>query len=428
MSDIAIEVSNLSKRYRIGLKEQISDSFIGSVVSLLRSPISNYKKVRNLSIFSDNDESEDILWALKDVSFNVKQGEVLGVIGRNGAGKSTLLKILCQITEPTLGRAVVNGRVSSLLEVGTGFHPELSGRENVFLNGAILGMSKQEIDQKFDEIVEFSGVEKFIETPVKRYSSGMRVRLAFAVAAHLDPDVLLVDEVLAVGDAEFRKKAFGKMKDVSENRGRTVLLVSHNMQAIQELCPNSILLDKGSIVANGKSYDVVNKYLIGTGLSSGEDLMSAIELNQTKETDGTVKFTDLKILDKNLKERFNYERGEQVFFHIYFKVLRLVENLIHALIVYSGQSGEILVHIPYIISDKPLKAGYQGKIILQLSTDSLNEGEFPLAFLLHRKGIRKDCDFIPSSVIPPLGILNKRKCKESIGIISMQSSINHFKV
>ncbi len=256
MSDIAIKVENISKRYRIGLKEELHDTFFGALASWVKYPLSNFRRVQKLSKFSGDGESEDIIWALRDVSFEVKHGEVLGIIGKNGAGKSTLLKILCRITEPTSGNASIHGRVASLLEVGTGFHQELTGRENVFLNGAILGMTKIEIERKFDEIVDFSGVEKFIDTPVKRYSSGMRVRLAFAVAAHLEPEILLIDEVLAVGDVEFQKKCLGKMKDVA-GEGRTVLFVSHNMAAINNLCKRGIVLSDGKIIYSGKTQDAI---------------------------------------------------------------------------------------------------------------------------------------------------------------------------
>ena len=267
MSDIAIEVSNLSKRYRIGLKEELHDTFVGSMTSWLKSPLSNYKRVHSLASFSGDGESDDVIWALKDVSFDVKCGEVLGIIGKNGAGKSTLLKVLCRITEPTSGRAVVNGRVASLLEVGTGFHPELTGRENLYLNGVILGMIKREIDQKFDEIIDFSGVEKFIDTPVKRYSSGMRVRLAFSVAAHLEPEILLIDEVLAVGDIDFQDKCIKKMDSLSHSGGRTVLLVSHNMSSIARLCDRVILFDEGRIVTSGEPSEVLTDYYNRMGLN-----------------------------------------------------------------------------------------------------------------------------------------------------------------
>jgi homopolymeric O-antigen transport system ATP-binding protein len=234
-----IKVENVSKLYRIGVKELENDNLASTLFGFVRNPIKNYKKYRSLYNFDDvlsgqrEESASDILWALRDISFDVKQGELLGIIGRNGAGKSTILKILSRITAPTNGNVIIHGRVSSLLEVGTGFHPELSGRDNVYLNGTILGMRKKEIDKKFDEIVEFSGVEQFLETPVKRYSSGMRVRLAFAVAAHLEPDVLIIDEVLAVGDAVFQKKCLGKMQEVGK-LGRTVLFVSHSMPAVMQ--------------------------------------------------------------------------------------------------------------------------------------------------------------------------------------------------
>ena len=261
MSDIAIQVENLSKRYRIGRQEERPETLVGAALGWLKAPVDNFRQLRQLSRFQENgQEPDDIIWALKDVSFEVKRGEVVGIIGRNGAGKSTLLKILSRITEPTSGRVVLNGRVSSLLEVGTGFHPDLTGRENVYLNGAILGMTKREIDRKFDEIVDFSGVERFIDTPVKRYSSGMQVRLAFAVAAHLEPEILLVDEVLAVGDAAFQKKCLGKMGEVAKE-GRTVLFVSHNMAAIQSFTQRSMLIEKGKIAFDGESQQCVAHYL-----------------------------------------------------------------------------------------------------------------------------------------------------------------------
>lgn len=274
MSDVAIRVEKLSKRYRIGLREEVNETFVGAIGSLVRSPLQNIRKLRSLSRFEENGlEAEDVIWALKDVSFEVKQGEVLGVIGRNGAGKSTLLKILSRITHPTSGRFELNGRVASLLEVGTGFHQDLTGRENIYLNGTILGMTKAEIDKKFDEIIDFSGVEKFIDTPVKRYSSGMRVRLAFSVAAHLEPEILLVDEVLAVGDAEFQRKCLGKMGDVAKE-GRTVLFVSHNMGAINQLCSKSILLRNGILSATGETQDIIKDYLQGNKSEASKESRS----------------------------------------------------------------------------------------------------------------------------------------------------------
>ena len=249
MSDIAVRVENLSKKYHIGRAKQRHDTLRDLMVDTLCAPFRG----------RDGNPEEDTIWALKDVSFEVKRGEVVGIIGRNGAGKSTLLKILTRITEPTRGSFDLYGRVGSLLEVGTGFHPELTGRENVYLNGAILGMKKTEIERRFDEIVEFSGVEKFLDTPVKRYSSGMSVRLAFAVAAHLEPEVMLIDEVLAVGDIRFRRKCLGKMRDVTLG-GRTVLFVSHDMSSIRQLCQRVLWLEDGSIKRSGLADEVTRDY------------------------------------------------------------------------------------------------------------------------------------------------------------------------
>ena len=272
--DIAIRIDNISKRYRIGTAEQSQDSLGAMIVNFLKSPVKNYRKYRSLYDFGDSDsqleqDGDDILWALKDVSFDVRKGEVIGIIGRNGAGKSTLLKILSRITPPTSGCVEIRGRVSSLLEVGTGFHNELTGRENVYLNGTILGMRKAEIDRKFDEIVEFSGVEKFLDTPVKRYSSGMKVRLAFAVAAHLEPEILIIDEVLAVGDATFQRKCMNKMQDVGQ-AGRTVLFVSHSMPAVARMCDRVVLLNSGRVEMDGPTHDVVSAYLKGREGSSAQ--------------------------------------------------------------------------------------------------------------------------------------------------------------
>jgi lipopolysaccharide transport system ATP-binding protein len=255
MSDIVIHVENLGKRYRIGEREP----YLGLRHVLNRALTSPVRMLRQRKPSSPNGDPTHI-WALKDVSFDVRQGEVVGIIGRNGAGKTTLLKILARVTKPTTGHAEVRGRLGSLLEVGTGFHPELTGRENTYLNGAILGMSKKEIDRKFDEIVAFAEIEKFIDTPVRHYSSGMYVRLAFAVAAHLETETLLVDEVLAVGDAQFQKKCLGKMSDASRH-GRTVLFVSHNMTVVNQLCPRTILFANGRVEQDGRTDDVVATYL-----------------------------------------------------------------------------------------------------------------------------------------------------------------------
>lgn len=260
-----IEVKGLGKKYRIGKAEKKSETLIGSIVNGLKQPLENLRKIRSLTRLNDE---EDIVWALRDVSFEVKEGEVLGIIGHNGAGKSTLLKILSRITEPSVGEVHIKGRVAALLEVGTGFHPELTGRENVYMNGTILGMRKKEIDRKLDEIVAFSGVEKFLDTAVKFYSSGMRVRLGFSVAAHLEPEILIIDEVLAVGDAEFQRKCLGKMQDVSTNQGRTVLFVSHNMGAVNQLCQKGAVLKNGNVQFVGNTENAIEYYLNSNSLTT----------------------------------------------------------------------------------------------------------------------------------------------------------------
>jgi lipopolysaccharide transport system ATP-binding protein len=283
MENIAIRVENLSKQYKIGLAQHRHDTLRDQVVNSLRSLL-----LRNGRL------SDIIFWALKDISLEIKQGEVVGIIGRNGAGKSTLLKILSRITEPTAGIATIHGRVSSLLEVGTGFHPELTGRENVYLNGAIMGMKKAEIVRKFDQIVAFAEVERFIDTPVKRYSSGMYVRLAFAVAAHLEPEIMIVDEVLAVGDTAFQRKCLGKMGDVAKE-GMTVLFVSHNMAAMQGLCSKCFLLSNGQLVAEGAPETVVGQYL--ADVSDGTP--AVLRQRKDRQGSGKIQFQEVSIFDGN---------------------------------------------------------------------------------------------------------------------------------
>ncbi|MFM5898415.1 MAG: polysaccharide ABC transporter ATP-binding protein [Dolichospermum sp.] len=289
MSDTVIRVENLGKKYIIGHQQQERYTALRDVIT---NKVKSIGSLINPKTKNENPEFEEF-WALKDVSFEIKQGDRVGIIGRNGAGKSTLLKILSRITEPTTGSIKIKGRVASLLEVGTGFHPELTGRENVFLNGAILGMGKEEIKRKFDEIVAFAEVEKFLDTPVKRYSSGMYVRLAFAVAAHLEPEILIVDEVLAVGDAQFQKKCLGKMEDVGKE-GRTVLFVSHNMSTIQSLCSRCILLQSGRIARDTNTAIVVQAYLEDTHVSDS--------FVRTNQENGKPTLTHGKIIHNNIIE------------------------------------------------------------------------------------------------------------------------------
>lgn len=317
MSNTVIRVENLGKKYIIGHQKRerytaLRDVMANTVKSVGRQLLKPFgKRIPNPAI--------EEFWALKEVSFKVKQGDRVGIIGRNGAGKSTLLKILSRITEPTVGRITITGRVASLLEVGTGFHPELTGRENIFLNGAILGMSRAEINKKFDEIVAFAEVDKFLDTPVKRYSSGMYVRLAFAVAAHLEPEILVVDEVLAVGDVAFQKKCLGKMEEVAKE-GRTVLFVSHNMGAITNLCSSSIFLDHGQIIFIGSSKEGVSRYLSSvTERVSGEVILEKIA--------SPAYFTKIAILDSNNEPTETIDLTSR--FNLYFEydVLRPVVGL-----------------------------------------------------------------------------------------------------
>ena len=314
MSQIAIKINKISKRYRIGTLEKKQDTLVGAAKLAITKPFKNMMRLRKLTDFkNDNSDGENIIWALKNISISIKQKEVIGIIGSNGAGKSTLLKILAKITQPSSGSIELSGRVASLLEIGTGFHPELTGRENVYLNGTILGMMKSEIDEKFDKIIEFSGISRFIDTPIKRYSSGMAVRLAFSVAAHLDAEILLIDEVLAVGDYKFQQQCLGKMNDIA-NAGRTVIFVSHNLAVVEELCSRCILLENGQIMKVGNASEIVNEYIkrksntIDVNINhyrlSGRKLSRVISIN------------DFQILDKNFKKIKAVKSGQEVNFQI----------------------------------------------------------------------------------------------------------------
>ena len=316
MNNIAISVENLAKQYKIGLAHKRHDTLRDFVAGGLRSLL-NRNRVGSATRISRSAPCETF-WALKDISFKIKKGETVGFIGRNGAGKSTLLKILSRITEPTSGVAKIHGRVASLLEVGTGFHGELSGRENIYLNGAILGMQKREIERKFDEIVDFAEVEKFIDTPVKRYSSGMYLRLAFAVAAHLEPEILIVDEVLAVGDASFQKKCLNKMHTVGKE-GRTVLFVSHNLSAVTSLCQRAIWLNQGEVITDGPSQQTVSEYL-----NSGLLMMAQQEWPDAAVAPGNdiVRVRAMRLRTEDGRSTDVIDIREAVAFEIDFEVLK----------------------------------------------------------------------------------------------------------
>lgn len=313
----AIEFNNISKQYRLGLvsTRTLSHDLNRWWTVNVRGKEDPYLKIGETNDRSHKGESEYV-WALKDIDFKVEQGDVVGIIGKNGAGKSTLLKILSKVTGPTTGTIKARGRIGSLLEVGTGFHPEMTGRENIFLNGAILGMTKTEISQKLDEIVDFSGCERYIDTPVKRYSSGMTVRLGFAVAAFLEPEILVVDEVLAVGDAEFQKKAIGKMQDVSQGEGRTVLFVSHNMASIRSLCSRGVLLENGAVRNIGGIDSIVSEYLAG----DNESRKSQIDLRNYKRDNDLLQELSLQSISIENPEPFGMASDEPLMLAIVVKV------------------------------------------------------------------------------------------------------------
>ena len=348
----AIEFNNISKIYRLGM---VGTGTLAHDLKRWWTMNVRGKEDPYLTIGETNDRStkgeSEYVWALRDIDFKVEQGDVVGIIGKNGAGKSTLLKILSKVTAPTTGTIRARGRIGSLLEVGTGFHPEMTGRENIYMNGAILGMTKYEISKKLDEIIDFSGCERYIDTPVKRYSSGMMVRLGFAVAAHLDPEILVVDEVLAVGDAEFQKKAIGKMQDVSRGEGRTVLFVSHNMTAVKNLCHNGIVLNNGCIDFTGKIDDVIDFYLNGQTERSKIKLSKIIE----RQGDHSIFFNDIRCYDLAGHERDSFRVGEAVTIELSIATNKKFDtcNKSRVDIGINNKMGERIVWLSsYVFTDK----------------------------------------------------------------------------
>jgi lipopolysaccharide transport system ATP-binding protein len=367
MSDVAIRCEGLSKQYRIGKQERYK-ALRDTLTDAVYAPFRRVRSLFNRDKASSDNQTDSTFWALDDVSFEVKQGEVVGVIGRNGAGKSTLLKILSRITEPTRGHAEIHGRVGSLLEVGTGFNPELTGRENIFLNGAILGMKRAEIIRKFDEIVAFAEIEKFLDTPVKHYSSGMYVRLAFAVAAHLEPEILLVDEVLAVGDLAFQKKCIGKMGDVAKE-GRAILFVSHNMGAIGSLCGKGIVLNKGEVAFEGNIQDAVNLYCTDSLLKKQTEWIG-------DEGDENARL--LRVWTRSLDSDGTFHTTADIEVGMEIDVLRPIIGLVWGFTLYS-EFGYELAYVLYD-DDKPpptetLQAG-KLKHLFVIPSHTLAEGAY----------------------------------------------------
>lgn len=378
MGNIAIRVEGLGKQYRIGGRQERYRTLRDTLTDAFVAPFRRAGKLLHGEATGAAELNETI-WALKDVSFEVKHGEVVGIIGRNGAGKSTLLKILSRITEPTEGYADVYGRVGSLLEVGTGFHGELTGRENIYLNGAILGMRRAEIERKFDEIVAFAELEKFIDTPVKHYSSGMYVRLAFAVAAHLEPEILLVDEVLAVGDAQFRKKCLGKMGEVA-GEGRTVLFVSHNMAAVSHLCHRAMFLDRGRVISIGKTDETIKAYLGSIASESGVSGAS-IDLSAHPHRDpGKIPLLQkVRLLDAEGKEKTIFRSGETMLIELTVKPRDVLENPQLSIGV-NDSLGQRLFSLVTYVQEEPLpRMSGDCTVICQIDELPLPAGQYTLS-------------------------------------------------
>ena len=394
-----IKVENLSKQYRLGLvgsgtfKEDTKKWW--AKIRGKENPYAFEGEENNRSIKGGS----DYVWSLKDINFEVQQGDVLGIVGRNGAGKSTLLKILSKVTAPTTGTIKAKGRIASLLEVGTGFHPELTGRENIFLNGAILGMRRHEIKSKLDEIIAFAGVERYIDTPVKRYSSGMYVRLAFAVAAHLENEILIIDEVLAVGDSEFQKKCIGKMGDVSKGEGRTVLFVSHNMSAINKLCNKSIFLKNGKVFDFGDTHSIVNQYLIPeTSILENKELMKD---HSIRRGGGQARFDSI-IINNNAEK---IDVNEDIVIDLIIKSKENLESIYFNLLIFNSEGIEKISDCGLILIKSDIEKDENLTYKLIIEQGLLRTGLYPLYFWIGKKGSQFE-DNIPFDLLDKMFFLN----------------------
>lgn len=419
MSKVVLDVQNVSKQYRLG---QLGTGTISHDLNrwwhLVRGKEDPYLKLGEVNDRTTKGNS-NYVWSLKDINFKVNQGDVLGIIGKNGAGKSTLLKVLSQVTTPTTGKVKIRGRIAALLEVGTGFHPELTGRENIFLNGAILGMTKSEIKGKFDEIVDFSGVEKYIDTPVKRYSSGMMVRLGFAVAAHLEPEILIVDEVLAVGDAEFQEKCMGKMKNVA-GEGRTVLFVSHNISAIRTLCTKGLLLEKGQLAFSGNIKDVTaryedkarngNLYTIGRSSSNEKVVIDEVRItNQNNNTNLNFQYGDDIVIEIHLTADEEIEKPH-IQLHmgvVGYGFFTCASNLIDGFVAEKFNKGKnsikcIFKKVPLLPNNYELRIAIRDKSGANAITESKNIGTFLCTTVLSEIGFNPTLsDVYAHESLPP---------------------------
>lgn len=383
MNDVAVEADGLSKRYLLG---------------------ANASRNRLAQLFRNESASSDdetrVLWALRDASFSIKRGEAVGIVGRNGAGKSTLLKLLSRVTKPSAGRATINGRVGTLLEVGTGFHPELTGRDNIFLSGTILGMAHREIERRFDEIVAFAEVERFIDTPVKRYSSGMYVRLAFAVASFLDPDILIVDEVLAVGDAAFQRKSLGRLNSASEREGRTVLFVNHNLHAIRTFCKRVIVLEKGIITFDGPVEQGIERYL--KALPRELDIRSQKMSDRLNRASGDARFNVVSCFNEKGEQNWQIESGTTATLRFEFEVFKSVPDMAFLIRFRSAASGESLTMLRKTVSEGKLAEGTKGIITLSFPNLPLRPSELSFVAGLTRLDDQLSYDVIDENVDLPL--------------------------
>lgn len=393
--------------YRLGMVGQgsLSDD-LKLAWARMRGKENPFKQVGSANVREETSRQSDFVWALRDVNFSVGQGEVFGIVGRNGAGKSTLLKLLSRVTAPTEGVIRAKGRIASLLEVGTGFHPELSGRENIYLNGAILGMTKAEITRKFDEIVDFSGVARYVDTPVKRYSSGMYVRLAFAVAAHLEPEILVIDEVLAVGDIAFQKKCLGKMKDVA-GQGRTVLFVSHNMQAVRTLCTSAMLLTNGTVMDIGNTESIIDQYkksMREQSFSENSDISNA----KNRRGSGAWRYSDIRILNGHGVEADQFDIDDEIVFDL--EVVcneHVTETMSAAVMLKSGMTNEPVTTANHVLPFTGLRPGERKRFRITFAAGSLRPGEFPTLFWLGPAEGNKDFDTV-DDVTSPITVTSQK--------------------
>jgi lipopolysaccharide transport system ATP-binding protein len=407
MSDTVIRVENLGKKYIIGHQQQERYTSLRDVIT---NKVKSLGNLINSNAKVENPAFEEF-WALKDVSFDIKQGDRVGIIGRNGAGKSTLLKILSRITEPTKGSIKIKGRVASLLEVGTGFHPELTGRENIFLNGAILGMGKEEIKRKFDEIVAFAEVEKFLDTPVKRYSSGMYVRLAFAVAAHLEPEILIVDEVLAVGDAAFQKKCLGKMEDVGKE-GRTVLFVSHNISAIKALCQRGLVFRSGQLLTDEMIMDAVSSYhyeISNLKISANTEVGNY----QNRRGIGSARFIDIQVQNSKGEKTFSFQMGDTVIFAFSLEIFENLNDLYVGVSLKSSITEEFVTSTIHEVTNKQLRKSNKISIAIEFPDINIRTGDYKLYFLLRNNLEGKELTYdVIDDLTPPLNIYTNKTIRE----------------